>query len=902
MANPQSLIGQTISHYRILAQLGSGGMGVVYRAEDLNLKREVAIKVLPDAFARDPQRLARFEREAHLLASLNNPNIASIYGLEKSDGSNLLVLELVPGETLDQRLVRGPLETEEALHLAFQICEGLEAAHEKGVIHRDLKPSNIKVTPEGKVKLLDFGLAKALAAEAKQTDIDSSPTETAGRTHAGVILGTAAYMSPEQARGKLLDKRSDIWSFGCVLFECLTGRRAFHGETVTDALAAIVQREPNWAALPADTPAAIRELLRRCLQKDRNLRLHDIADARIEIGEALDAGPQAITPAIPERIAGSRWRLALAGVACALLGSMLTWIAFHPRGGSVAGVPKLLGVTRLTHDPDLSEWPTWSPDSSLIAFASNRNGNYEIYVRRVEGGQEVNVTNDPGQDIQPAFSPDGNSIAFVSTRSSRTGLVKIGSTFASELRVYGGDIWVEPALGGQARLLAKDGNFPAWDPSSRQVIFVSGREQHRSILAVPADGGSPSPRLASQDSAWEITRISYSPNGRWITFETDDRSVFIFAASGGPPRKLLYGFSHVWDPSGKRLYFCTREARGGSGIHSVEIDEGTGRLVGEPQTVAVMMGTVSDLAISRDGRSLALSELEGSLNLSRLPLNSAGDSPSGPEEILSKGQVFDRQPQVSPDGRNIAYASNRLGADELWVFHIDASRNDRVQLPGRDAAVDGPHWFPDGRRLVLARSLPDGTGSLWIVAADGSSAEKIAAPAEILWAEGSPVSPDGRGVLYAARVNGYYQMFKLDVDTRQAHQLTFTADDKFNAVWSPDRRSLVYTSNASGAIQLWNISLAGGKPERLTQGEDRIRHMSFSGDGRWLYFQPNHLNIYRMPANGGPVQQVTHFPEAGLFMEEPTISPDSRYLVYCRFHGGSSLWLLSIASAGSASK
>src|SRR5271169_394287 len=313
--------GTRLGSYEVLAQIGAGGMGEVYQAHDSNLRRDVAIKVLPEAFARDPERLARFRREAQLLASLNHTNIATIHGLEDSNGTSYLVMELVPGDTLAHRIKRdGAVPVEEALAIAKQIAEALEAAHEKGIIHRDLKPANVKVTPEGKVKVLDFGLAKAFEGDPSSVDIGNSPTLSQAATMQGVILGTAAYMSPEQARGKAVDKRTDIWSFGCVLYELLTAKQTFHGEDVTDILAAVVRAEPDWSSLPANTPPTIRDLLRRCLQKDAKKRLRDAGDARIEIEETLSG--TAVAEAVAPASAQKRHLLGLIAVVAVLLAAL----------------------------------------------------------------------------------------------------------------------------------------------------------------------------------------------------------------------------------------------------------------------------------------------------------------------------------------------------------------------------------------------------------------------------------------------------------------------------------------------------------------------------------------------------------------------------------------------------
>jgi Tol biopolymer transport system component len=903
--------GGMLAHYRLVEKIGEGGMGVVYEALDTRLSRKVAIKILPDAFARDPQRLARFEREARVLASLSHPGIAAIHGIEEADGVRFLVLELVAGETLQQRIARGPVPAGEAGSIARAIAEGLEAAHERGVIHRDLKPANIKITPEGKVKLLDFGLAKALEAELVSSSGSIAPTMTSDRSLEGMLIGTAAYMSPEQARGRPLDRRTDIWSFGAVLFEMLTGRQAFGGETVTDCLARILEREPDWSSLPKQAPPRLAALLRRCLRKDPALRLRDIGDARLELDEILSgvADTAAAGGAAGDPGAGaaggrrSNTRLIVVTLFGSILGAVAAVGATRLLNRALPSRPetRITSVARLTHDLGLSEWPTWSPDGSSIAFASDRDGDFDIYVRRVEGGQEVNVTDDPGQDFQPAFSPDGESIAFVSTRSSRSGMIKIGATFGLEFRTFGGDLWTVPALGGQARRLAEDANAPAWNPDGRHIAYISGHEEHRSILEVPADGGSPKAILPGDRSQWEIIKIRYVPGGKWISFETQHSVVWIAPLDGSTaPKRLFDGTSHVWDSTGRRVLSIVRNVEGGASLRSATFDPDSGALVGREATLGVLTGLLRDLAVSADGRRLAIAEVEGSMNLSLLPLTPDGARPAGPEVILNNGQVIDRYPAFSRDGRRIAYTSDRLGSMDIWIYDRETGRQNRLQLPGRGLGANIPLWLPDGRRIILLRQLENGVYALWKVAVDGSSAEELVQASSDLYS-GTALSNDGRTLALAVRRDGFLQIDVVDVTTRERKPLTTSPSDKFAEDWSPDDRSILYTSNEGGVVQIWRLDIASGKETKLTSGNERMRHSSYSPDGRFIYVQPSHRNVCRMPASGGAMVPVTTFPESSLFIEEPALSPDGRFLAYSRNHGGSSLWLLTIGEAKSPS-
>ena len=889
--------GSRLGPYEILSPLGAGGMGEVYRARDTRLGRDVAVKVLPEAFSADRERLARFRREAHVLAALNHTHIAAIYGLEESSGVEALVLELVEGETLAEQLAAGPLRVEEALGLARQITEALEAAHTAGIVHRDLKPANVKVTPSGRVKVLDFGLAKAFAPDSRPaSDLSHSPTVTSGGTQHGVVLGTAAYMSPEQARGKALDRRTDVWSFGCVLYEALSGRRAFDGETVSDVMAAVLTREPEWNALPAAVPQRVRNLLRRCLQKDPDRRLHDIADARLEIDDAVgelaappgtDVVPAAATPAKRSR---GPWPLVATAIVAATIAALTTWRL--GRRPAAVPVPRIDKLTRITAPTAHAAWPNWSTDGNLLAYASDRSGNYEIYVRRGESGQDVDITNDPGQDVQPAFSPDGNSIAFVSTRASKTGLIQVGGTLSRAKRTYGGDLWLAPSLGGPARRLAPDANYPVWRPDGRSVLYVSGPESHRAILEASVEGAAPRAVLASKDSSWEIVRIGSSPDGRWVSFEDQQEGVFLLRSSGGKPLQVATGFSHGWDASSRHLWTLVKDPTGGTRVQSFDVDLDRGALRGNPRTVGLFTAYIRDLAVSADARHLIIVEDETSRNLTRMPLAPGGGSPAGPEEPLSTGRVIDGYPQVSPDGRRIAYMSDTLGRTEVWILELATGNRQRLRLPGEDVAESQPAWIPNGKELIIVRNLADGDDVGWIAALDGSRSEEVVRAKSRSLIQLRP-SPDGSSLLMS-EILGAQQVGVVDLKSHEKRWLTTSPNDKFDAEWSPDGRWIALTASDGVAIQLYRMPSAGGSMQQLTTGYERMRHPFFSPDGKWIYIQPSHRNIFRVRAEGGPLEQVTHFPDGGLFMEEPNISPDGKYLVYCREAGGSSLWLFTL--------
>ncbi|MEE9264575.1 MAG: protein kinase [Vicinamibacteria bacterium] len=478
--------GEKLGSYEILSPIGAGGMGEVYRARDTKLAREVAIKVLPEAFAQNEQRLARFEREARLLASLNHPNIATLYGFEQSNGVQFLVMELADGETLAERLRRGPISVEDALPIFKQIAEALEAAHEKGIIHRDLKPANIKVSSEDKVKVLDFGLAKAISGDPVKSEVSESPTITRDATATGVILGTAAYMSPEQARGKPVDKRADIWALGCVLYECLAGRRPFQGESTTDVLAQIVSQQPDFDSLPRTTPDFLTRLLRRCLEKDPKRRLRDAGELRIAIEEFQSNPDSDIVRTLP----GSQ-KVALS------FRSVLPWALVVLLGGWLAHV--------LVGSADRSDVPTATVSSWSIALPARSR----IALPTPGGGFN--------SSRMVAISPDGSRIAF-SVQDEQD---------HAQLYLKAGSPLPRPIPG------TMNGRGPFFSPAGEWLGFYD--DDDNSIYKVALAGGSPQKlcdigKSISFDAAW-------APDGKSIVFATDD-GLWQVSADGGPVEQL----------------------------------------------------------------------------------------------------------------------------------------------------------------------------------------------------------------------------------------------------------------------------------------------------------------------------------------------------------------------------
>src|SRR5262245_10167100 len=763
-------------------------MGKVYRATDINLKRPIAIKVLPEAVATDAERVARFQREAEVLARLNHPNIAQIYGLEKSDGTIALVMELIEGPTLADRIAQGPIPIDEALRIAQQIVEALEAAHERGIVHRDLKPANIKLRPDGAVKVLDFGLAKALEPVIVHTDATQSPTVTSpAMTRLGVILGTAAYMSPEQARGRAVDKRSDIWAFGCVMFEMLVGAQLFGGEDVTESIAAIVRAEPDWGRLPPDAPAAIRRLLRRCLAKDPKERLTDIGVARLEIKDALTApfSEANVPAALPPGRARGPWIVAALSVALTL--AMVAW-SLQRR--SADPFPMRLEITPPTGFSP--ESLALSPDGKQLAFVAPVNGIQSLWVRQLDqdSAQPVPGTSDASL---PFWAPDGRAIGFFAGGSlKRVDLPSGSPQILADVTVGRGGSWSAAGV----------------------IVFASALNS--GLMRVAAGGGVPVAATGLSGGQRGHRWPQFLPDGRHFLFfaqgDGDSHGVFVGSLDGGTPARLLDSNGPGWYASGHLIFDS------GGTLNAAPFDVNRRRLTGDSvpiqQNAARSSTGTTTASFSSTG---LLAYAQGSLGQRRLVwVDRAGNV------VGSVGQPDDAalaNPELSADGHQVAVTRQiRGGAPSVWL--IDVARGVPTPLAVGAGNHTAPFWFPDGKR-VLFRFQAGGRQKLLARAVDGLSDAKVLFESETSKTP-SGWSPDGRVLLYVMPGD---DLMAMDAESQKSFPVAQTSANEGWGEFSPDGRFVAYQSNESGRFEIyvrtfpgaegkWLVSVGGGTQAR----------------------------------------------------------------------------------------
>jgi Tol biopolymer transport system component len=807
--------GSRLGVYEVTALIGRGGMGAVYRAHDRRLGRDVAIKVLPESFEADPERAARLEREARVLASLSHPHIGAIYGLEEATGPahttvRALVLELVDGPTLADRLVPGPLPLAEALQIARQIADALEAAHERGIVHRDLKPANIKVTPEGTAKVLDFGLAKLVRGD--DIDLAESPTVTAAGTHAGVILGTPRYMSPEQARGQAIDKRTDIWSFGCVLYEMLTGRATFPARTPSDAIAATLNLDPDWRLLPATTPVRVRTLLRRCLEKDPRQRLRDIGDARIELDTIIAS--RTLSSSDEERAeewshTSTRWtwlqHLALAGVVVALIALALaaaTWLrsdAEAPAGAVHMTALLPPGVT-VTRGPGMLLSLALSPDGRTLVIAATDANGLRLYVRPVDRLDATPLAGTEGA-LGPFFSPDGAWIGFFADRRLK--------------RV--------PAGGGAPVDITDAPGYPAgarWGRDDR-IVFASG---YLSPLRVVEAGGGTPETLTTPAAGLGHQFPEVLPDGRTLLF---NEGGWIHALDLGSGRQaaLVQGTVPRYAASGHLIL--------GRGTTLLAAPFDVARL----ELTGPVVPVVEGVAIERGSRSAPHVAVSPAGTLAYVPAAQEYAlvlvQPDGTERVLSEDPLLEN-PQFSPNGERLVVARTRRAGEtpELWLYDLESG------TPPSRLTSDGgraPVWTPDGVAVTYSHPVPSERSGIYTRSADGRGDTRQIVPlSSFHWLVGwTPQQTLAYGMMENVAADGVSRSSILAFEGRESRHVVGPGDT-WGGRLSPDGRWLAYYSLDSGYFEIYVTPFPDTRARSLiAEGTDP----SWSPDGSEIYYR-----------------------------------------------------------------
>ncbi len=825
--------GTRLGPYEILSALGAGGMGEVYRATDTTLGRHVAIKVLPEALASDPERLARFEREAKTLAALNHPHIAQIYGLERSSGVQALVMELVEGEDLSQRIARGVIPLDEALPIARQIAEALEAAHGQGIIHRDLKPANIKVRSDGTVKVLDFGLAKALDP-APTADLSQSPTiTTPAATRMGVIMGTAAYMAPEQAKGKAVDKRADIWAFGCVVYEMLTGKRAFEGEDVSDTLAAVLRGEPDWSSLPSDLPPAIRTLIQRCLAKDRRLRIADISTAQYVLAEpaSLAAPPGMPAAVVVPPVASPRplWWRAMPVAATALLVAALTsaaWWGFRPplppptvtRFSFTLPQGQIFGAATLRQIV-----VAISPDGTQVVYVANNR----LYLRS-SGDLEpkaISGSDSPQGLRNPVFSPDSQSIVFWSGADNTL----------KRISVRGGTaVTICPA----------DAPFGvSWGVDG--IVFGQGS---KGIMRVSPNGGQPErlvsvrggedahgPHMLPGGQAMLFTLATGPGAGRWDkaqivvqSLKTGERKTLV--NGGGDARYVATG--HIVYALGGTLFalpFDVKrlEVAGGP----VPIVEGVQRTVCCPNSGSAqfsfsdtgsLISVPGTAGVASSGRALGLADRKGDLEVLKLPASSY------------------EHPRISPDGKRVAFGTDDGEEAIVWIYDLAGTTSmRRLTFGGKNRF---PIWSADGQRIAFQSDREGDLGIFWQRADGIGAAERLTKPDQGTSHVPESWSHDSKRFLFELTKGPNVSLWAFSLEDKKATPFGgVQSGTPITAAFSPDGRWVAYHSNETGrdAIYVQPFPATGAKYQIPKNDSSQVdHHPVWSSDGKELFYIP----------------------------------------------------------------
>jgi serine/threonine protein kinase/Tol biopolymer transport system component len=826
------MIGKTISHYKILEKLGEGGMGVVYKARDTHLDRFVALKILPAEKVADPERRRRFVQEAKAASALNHPHIVTIYDIDEADGVHFIAMEYVDGRTLDQLIPRHGMRLNEALKVAVQVADALAAAHEAGIVHRDLKPGNLMVTEKGQVKVLDFGLAKLtekLPVSAEDATLTAKPD-----TEEGKILGTVAYMSPEQAEGKKVDARSDIFSFGSVLYEMFTGRMAFHGETKASTLAAILKENPKPASQVVEAlPKEVERLISRCLRKKRERRWQTIADLKVALEELKEESDSGALEAAGSPGAAVRSKLWWAGVltGMALVAVVLgiaDWFWFSRSRPTPAEAP--LTAVPLTSYRGWESFPSFSPDGTRVAFQWCQEGQKcHIYIKQVGVEPPFQLTNAAMDEYCPAWSPDGQSIAFM----------------------RGLGLFLIPQHGGSERQLGTldvskmsqplSGPYLAWTPDSKWLAspWMEAEQRNGALFLISVETGEKRRLTTAPADGSGDTSPAFSPDGGRLAFSRDfyfHSDLYLLRLGEGykpqgEPKRVetanLFNIGTAWTPNGREIVFASGNGPI-QGLWRMEVSK-----PGKPVRVGFATDNAGAPSISRTGKRLAYSVKRFDSNIWRVDLEGPGRKPGKPMLFISSTK-WEYDPEYSPDGKRIAFVSEQSGASEIWI--CDSDGRNPVQLTKWGSDISAPRWSPDGKNIAVVVSR-EGNVDVYVVSAGGSAPRRFTTdPGQDNW----PFwSRDGRWLYFGSARSGQIEIWKMPSQGGEAIQVTRTHTEASVPQESPDGKFIYYCRGWPFAMSVWRMPLEGGEESKVLDSVHPLALWTIRPEGIYFFTAPD---------------------------------------------------------------
>jgi Tol biopolymer transport system component len=884
------MIGQTISHYRIVEKLGGGGMGVVYKAEDVKLHRFVALKFLPDEVAKDTQALARFQREAQAASALNHPNICTIHEIGEQNGQPFIVMEFLDGMTLKVRIAGKPLDVETTLSLGIEIADAVDAAHAAGIIHRDIKPANIFVTKRGHAKVLDFGLAKlSLKAQSASEGATLEITDE-HLTIPGSTLGTIAYMSPEQVRGKELDSRTDLFSFGSVLYEMATGALPFGADTSGLVFDAILNRAPVAPRrLNPQLPPRLEDVVTKCLEKDRDLRYQHASEVRTDLQRLKRDSESArltLTQPTMQPKRWSRWRVLAAACGVAVVAILLV-VGGRWKG---SGRPLRTTLSEVTFAEGVEEYPAWSPDGKALLYTGEIGNIRKIFRKDLSYGQDSQLTRADSDELQPAWSPNGKQVAFVRAHQPDVKL-QPGDVFGM---FQEGDVWVLDLASGEETKLVENAFNPAYSPDGQHIaVDASWAGPHR-IWVLDRQGHNP--QQVTTDTSEEVAHVApaWSPDGREIVFQNLVRTKFDIRTVNLDSKQMnwitndsLTNIRPSWSPSGRFIYFSSYRS-GGINIWRAGVNK-DGALSGSLQQVTTGAGQDVEVAVSPDSKRLAYATLRQNADIWRLPVSPQTGLTNGTPEAVISTTREDSRGSWSPDSKMVAFNSDRAGDMNIWLYTF-ANSTTRQLTTGHGGDFQ-PNWSPDEKKIAFFSSR-SGSPNIWEVEIASGTLRRLTSNSEV---NVNPFySADGKLIAYQSDQSGRLEVWVMNADGSNPRRLTNVGVTGHFMRWAADGLGIVFRCTCNGKPATMKASLSGGEPQPFAETMMGGSHMSFSPDRIRIMDVVGHKVLWVSPVNGGKPEKVYEFPDPDVRIDYPVWSPDGRWVMFDRFRPqGGDIWAIS---------